>query len=75
MQGKGEGTNVPNGPLTVIVLLVVVSYVVILLLTTGSPTVISTPGGIESGVLPSLLPRLVVAENARLETGIVVVLV
>lgn len=56
-----------------IVLLVVVSYVVILLFTTGSPIVISTPGGIESGVLPSLLARLVVAENARFEIGVLVV--
>jgi len=66
--------NVPNGPLIVIVFSVVVSYVVILFFTTGSPTVISTPGGIESGVLPSLLDRLVVAENGRLEANGTVVL-
>jgi hypothetical protein len=56
----------------VIVFFVVVSYDVLLLFTTGSPMRISTPCGTDSGVRPSLLARVAVAENVRLELPFVV---
>lgn len=55
----------PNGPVTVTVLRGILRYVVASLLTLGSPSMSSTPGGIEIGVLPSLDGRLVVAEKDR----------
>jgi len=61
----GEGCS-PNGPVTVTFLLYVFRYDVMSFLTNRSPIASSTPGGIESGVLPSLEGRVVVAEKFRL---------
>jgi hypothetical protein len=51
--------------LTVILLLYVFRYDVMSFLTNKSPISSSTPGGTESGVLPSLEGRCVVAEKVR----------
>lgn len=49
--------NVPRGPFTLTTRLGIRRYVVKSFFTTGSPIVISTPGGTESGVRPSLEHR------------------
>ena len=55
----------PNGPVTVIVRLCVFRYDVMSFFINRSPIVSSTPGGTESGVLPSFEGRCVVAEKFR----------
>ncbi|KAF3072245.1 hypothetical protein CFAM422_005648 [Trichoderma lentiforme] len=55
----------PKGPLTVIVFLTTGLYDVADLNVFGSPIKTSTPGGIDSGVLPSFDPRACVVESDR----------
>lgn len=64
-KNQNEGCSIPRGPLTVSFLLYVFRYDVMSFLTNKSPMVSSTPGGIESGVRPSLDGRCVVAEKVR----------
>lgn len=66
---RKEKRNTPRGPATVIIFLTTGLYDVAVLSVLGSPTTTSTPGGIESGVLPSFDPRACVVEKCRRAEG------